>query len=174
MANEQFFEALQEKEKEKSKGRNKKPVHESDTDSDSSIPEYDEIDHSYSEDDTEMLKTHKNYFLPASKEDGYKYLNEIWDTLNPPVEEENLVGKWYGALYHESKKIYFFIGKIVCQYLKDEDGSPIQLELDYLKRSVSSTATILEENPPHLNACGIFLMHNIISGPLNGVTMKGK
>ena len=37
MANEQFFEALQEKKKEKSKGRNKKPVHESDTDSDSSI-----------------------------------------------------------------------------------------------------------------------------------------
>ena len=95
------------------KGRIKKQVHESDTDSDSSIPEYDEINYSNSEDEAEMLKTHKNYFLPASKEDGYKYLNEIWDTLNPPVEEENFVGKWYGAIYHESKEIYFFIGKIV-------------------------------------------------------------
>ena len=97
----------------------------------------------------------------------------MWDTLNPPVEEENLVGKWYGALYHESKKICFFIGKIVYQYLNDEDGSPVQLELDCLKRPVSSTATILEENLPHLKACGILLMHNIISGPLNGVPMKG-
>ena len=37
-----------------------------------------------------MLKTHEKYFPPVSKEDGYKYLNEMWDTLNPPVEEENI------------------------------------------------------------------------------------
>ena len=59
------------------------------------------------------------------------------------------------------------------QYLNDEDGLPVQLELDCLRQPVSSTATILEENPPHLKACGIFLMHNTISGPLNGVPMKG-
>ena len=69
-------------------------------------------------------------------------------------------------MYHESKKIYFFIGKIVRRYLKDEDGPAVQLELDCLKRPVSSTATILEENPAHLRDCGIFLIHNIICGPL--------
>ena len=92
-SNQQFIKALQENKKEKSKGRNKKPVHESDTDSDSSIPEYDEIrNDSYSEDDTEMLKTHEKYFPPVSKskEDGYKYLNEMWDTLNPPVKKKIL------------------------------------------------------------------------------------
>ena len=68
-----------------------------------------------------------------SKEDGYKYLNEMWDTLNSPVEGENLVEKWYGAIYHESKKIYFFIGKIVRHHLKDEDGPVVRLELDCLK-----------------------------------------
>ena len=66
-SNQQFIKALQENKKEKSKGRNKKPVHKSDTDSDSSIPEYDEINHSYSEDDTEMLKTHKNIFCQCQK-----------------------------------------------------------------------------------------------------------
>ena len=59
-----------------------------------------------------MLKTHEKYFPPVSKEDGYKYLNEMWDTLNPPVKEENLVGKWYGAIYHESKKIIFSLEKL--------------------------------------------------------------
>ena len=75
-------------------------------------------------------------------------------------------------MYHESKKIYFFIGKIVRRYLKDEDGPAVQLELDCLKWPVSSTATILEENPAHLRDYGIFLMDNIICGPLNGVPMK--
>ena len=51
-----------------------------------------------------MLKTHKKYFQPVSKEDGCKYINEMLDTLNPPVEEENLVGKRYGAIYHDYKQ----------------------------------------------------------------------
>ena len=39
-----------------------------------------------------MLKTHEKYFPPVSKskEDGYKYLNEMWDTLNPPVKKKIL------------------------------------------------------------------------------------
>ena len=60
--------------------------------SDSSITDYDESDHSYSEDDTRMLKAHASCFSLASKDKNI-YLNEMWYTLNPPVEEENLVRK---------------------------------------------------------------------------------
>lgn len=61
--------------------------------SNSSITDYDKSDHSYGEEDTEVLKTHKHYFPLASKEDANTYLNEMWYKLNPPVEEENLVRK---------------------------------------------------------------------------------
>ena len=61
--------------------------------SDSSITDYDQSYNSCSEDDTEMLKSHANYFPFASNKYRNIYLNEMWYTLNLAFEEEYLVRK---------------------------------------------------------------------------------
>lgn len=126
--------------------------------------------------DTSIRPEHvdDSLFPPQDDLDGYKYLLEVWDELNPPVEEKDLQGKIFGVIYNDKNdKPHFFIGKIIARYLYDEDGPAKEFQVEVFKKAATSTSTILEETPTHLKDIANYPAHNIICGPLQASLLTG-
>ena len=100
----------------------------------------------------------------------------MWKEINPPVSEEDLTGKLFGAIYEvpgKKKKAKLFVGRCTRRFLKDADGPTDGLELHCLDLAIGSPI-ILNERPPHLERdLGFFPTYNIIAGPLNAKHTSG-
>ena len=100
----------------------------------------------------------------------------MWKEINPPVSEEDLTGKFFGAIYEvpsKKKKTKLFVGRCTRRFLKDADGPTDGLELHCLDLAIGSPI-ILNERPPHLERdLGFFPTYNIIAGPLNAKYISG-
>ena len=104
-----------------------------------------------------VMTTPVNRKIPRKKE-----LIDLWKYLNPPVEEKDLIDHWFGAVYTQGKKKYFYIGKLKKRFLDDGEGNVYAVELDCLKLWVVN-GTILESYP--INFKGdvfVFDIHDII------------
>ena len=113
---------------------------------------------------------------PLSERQAYKHMLSMWKEINPPVSEEDLTGKFFGAIYEvpgKKKKAKLFVGRCTRRFLKDADGPTDGLELDCLDLAIGSPI-ILNERPPHLERdLGFFPTYNIIGGPLNAKYISG-
>lgn len=90
-------------------------------------------------------------FPPKNRIQAFEYLASVWEELNPPVPENQLIGKLVGVVYYsDDRKPHFFIGKILARKLNEQTKSAEAFTIDCMKRASTSTATILEETPPHL------------------------
>ena len=100
-----------------------------------------------------------------------EYLISFWKSLSPPVAEDDIIHKWYGAVYEHKKKFHLYVGKATRRFLYDEDGPVTAIELDCLKPRIG-TGTILEAYDKARKDVDRFPLCNIIAGPLNIVPMR--
>ena len=69
----------------------------------------------------------------AENNDERELTQQLWTKLSPPVPEESVVQRWYGAIYHGKKKSHLYVGKAIRRFLDDADGPVSGIELDCLK-----------------------------------------
>ena len=68
---------------------------------------------------------------------GYiRQLKSAWKRMAPPVTEKPILGKWYAVIYESKKTKNLFIGKVLCRFLLDDNGSAESAELRCLKPKV--------------------------------------
>ena len=99
-------------------------------------------------------------------------LQRTWSSLNPPVQEREVVGKWYAGIYEGKKGKKLCIGRLARRFLEDKDGEVDGIEMRCLKPKVG-LGTVMEDTPDHLPDIGIFKMYDITDGPLDIVPLKG-
>ena len=114
--------------------------------------------------------------FPPITEQAIIYLKNVWEGMFPPVEETDVLQKWFAGLYYKtlSSKPLLFVGKAIRRFLQSEKGPAQFLELDCLQLAVTTYTTELHEVPQHLQRdLGLFSIPDIIAGPLTA-TYKGK
>ena len=47
---------------------------------------------------------------------------KTWDTIFPPVKEENIKGEWYAIIYVGKKGPHTFVARIQKKFRADSDG----------------------------------------------------
>ena len=65
-------------------------------------------------------------------EDDEDGLIKLWKSIAPPTNESDLLGKWFGVIYYQSKKTYLYVGKVAQRFLFDEGGPVAALRVDCL------------------------------------------
>ena len=133
VSQKEFLEQLQIKEEESKTSKNKsckKPnkkglltTAEKENSSESEI-EDESVKSSEEEDEDsdESIEERKKHEIPCINiKQPELYLFSVWDSLSPPVSEENLIGKWYAIIFGE-KIPYLFIAKFDWCFLQDENG----------------------------------------------------
>ena len=177
VSNKEYLDALKQKEAEKKSKKTKKtkPNKSVPMEMDKTDIVTDEIDSEDSITDIDSGEETQEFTLKVleSANNATKYMNSVWRSLNPPIKEEEIVGKWYACVYGEKKKQTLYIAKINMRYLFDVDGPTTDLFMSCLKPGVGST-TILEESPEDLTDEGKFPIYNVIAGPLNVLPIKGR
>ena len=53
--------------------------------------------------------------------------------FKPPHSEEDIVGKWYGAIYKSGLKKMVYVGKFLRRFLADPEGPVESLEIHCTK-----------------------------------------
>jgi len=126
-----------------------------------------------SEDDMPQSENEENE-VPAADDDlgPEQVLRKTWGTINPPVSQEAILGKWYAVTYETKRTSRLFIGKIVKRFLTDKDGSVESLEIRCLKPKVGYQTTI-EDTPEHLPDISVFNLTDVIYGPLEVISVRG-
>ena len=111
-------------------------------------------------------------FIPRTASEIKKELYKFWKTLSPPHKESDIIGKWYAAIYMDSKgKPLLNIGRATLRLLDDEasaGGKCTDVQLNCLKPHVGNTLS-MEEYPEGQVDQELFKIYNIIAGP---VTME--
>ena len=76
--------------------------------SDTDIDVMSEGDSSIIDDDNDLLPT--------------DILRSNWETLSPPVPEEDVLGKWYTIIYATKQATHLYLGKILKHFLLKDIG----------------------------------------------------
>ena len=80
-------------------------------------------------------------FAPATGDQNLAYLRDVWPMFESTVNEEDLLGKFVGTIYIDTRgKANLFVAKISRRFI--EDKAVHSMELDCLKPAVGRT-TIL-------------------------------
>ena len=94
----------------------------SESGSEDSEVSYDNSESSSGDDDESFINnSSKSEFLPTCEE-GYAYLHSVWDELNPPLQEQNIMGKYFGLIYYSDKsrkKGWLFVSKVIRRFYQD-------------------------------------------------------
>ena len=96
----------------------------------------------------------------------------MWKEINPPISEEDLTGKFFGAIYEvlrKKKKVILFVGRFTRRFLKDANCLTDVLELDSLDLAIGSLI-VLNKRPPS----GFFSQHiMLLVALLNAIYING-
>lgn len=96
-------------------------------------------------------------------------LNRVWSSINWPVEEDEIVGRWFAVIYNGKRTKTLYIAKANRRFLEDENGSIDKLLMTCLKPKVG-LETLLEDTPKHLPPDqDMFDPWDIIYGPMMAV-----
>lgn len=115
------------------------------------------------------IDSDKNYFQFLNKNEAKTKLKQFWDSISPPVPEDDILGKWYIGIYKDPKlrgRQTFCIGKAVRRFLEDAEGPVTGLQLDCLKPRVGNT-TVLDEYPEGHGDIDLFNITDVFGGPLD-------
>ena len=109
--------------------------------------------------------THSFFPINTIKNTKTKLI-KFWKSISPPCKEADILGKWFGCIYMDSKgKENFYIGRAKNRFLHDEEGKVKEILFECLKPHVGND-NIMEEYPEgqsDLYSCETF---NIFDGPL--------
>ena len=152
-----------------------------DTDEDADILEDDSDssnesnDYSDSEDEGPSLPPSFK-FPPSTENESYAYLKLVWSEFNPPVQEKDVQGCYFGLIYffdEKGKKGRPFVGKLLRRFSPDENSGIQYLETERLKYTLGAL-TVLEKNPSHFDReTDIIPAWDVVAGPLK-VTLEVK
>ena len=94
----------------------------------------------------------------------------LWDELNQPIPEQNIIGKYFGLIYYtdeSQKKGRLFVGKVIRRFCQDAKGPAQFLEFECLKYA-SGTPTVLEKSPSYFDQeIDLIPAWDIICGPMS-------
>ena len=71
---------------------------------------------------------------------------QCWIAINPPVLENEIVGKWFGCIFNSRKCSNLFVGRALNRFLYDEGGYTVALRLDCLQLKFGVTDCIFKEH----------------------------
>ena len=100
-------------------------------------------------------------------------LLRTWNNPSPLTQESEVISKWYIGMWETKKSKNLCIGRLMKQFLDEEDGKVFSVEMSCLKPKVG-LETIMEETPENLPDVAIFKIEDIIDGPITALTMKRK
>ena len=106
------------------------------SESDSEDPEvpYDDSKSVLGNDDEIFINNpSKPEFPPTCEDEGYAYLNSVWDELNPPIPEQNIIGKYFGLIYYtdeSQKRVDCLLVKSLEDFVKTQKVQPSFLNLN--------------------------------------------
>ena len=109
----------------------------------------------------------EDYF--DSSTDVKEKLKLFWKSISPPVKEDEVLGKWFIAIYKDPKpkgRQTYCIGRAKMRFLDEADGKVSQLQLDCLKPRVGNT-TVLQEYPEGRSDIDIFNVTDVFGGPID-------
>ena len=133
---------------------------------------YDDSESALGDDDDEIFINNpsKPEFPPTCEDEGYAYLHPVWDELNPPIPEQNIIGKYFGLIYYTDesrKKSRLFVGKVIRRFCQGAKGPAQFLEFECLKYA-PGTPTVLEKSPSHFDReIDLIPAWDIICGPIS-------
>ena len=106
-----------------------------------------------------------------SDENIQNILWKTWDNIFPPVEEEDIKGKWFAIIYMGQKVPHVFIARFQRRFRFDCDAPVEAIECVCLKEKLGFSNTELEEqaNPKS----EIIVLSDVMFGPLD-CTMVGR
>ena len=115
-------------------------------------------------------------FPPTTTFAAVQHLASVWQNLNPPNEQDQLLGKLVGVIWRDGPRSYFFVGKILARFLDGEGVTAKSFQIECLKNAPSAFATTLEETPQHLEKdIALFPAYDIICGPFKSATaLRGR
>ena len=121
--------------------------------------------------DEELADDHVSQIACSSKTVSNGHTNDVkstlwktWDTIFPPVEEQDLKGKWYAICYAGRKIAHLFIARVTKRFRFDEGGPVEAIECLCLKEKFGTGDTILEEDSAAKPE--MIPIHDVIMGPL--------
>ena len=174
----------QEEVKEKKKKKRKKIESETESESEIEIEFNDDSEDEFpSTSLKKMLKEFSLQFPPATEKHAKLYLNSVWESVCPPVEEISIINAWYAVIYNpvevgtaSSSKPRLYVGKVIRRFLREKNGIAQFLEINCLQPAIKTTTTELIEFPSHLGEdIGLFAIPDVIAGPLQGLYLgQGK
>ena len=106
------------------------------SESDSEDPEvpYDDSESALGNDDEIFINNpSKPEFPPTCEDEGYAYLHSVWDELNPPIPEQNIIGKYFGLIYYtdeSQKRVDCLLVKSLEDFVKTQKVQPSFLNLN--------------------------------------------
>ena len=136
----------------------------------------DEVTGSVSEAEIGVEEEPEEEVMEESREDeagDTEDLKILWKGLCPPTREEDIIQKWFGAVYIQNKKQYLCVGKATKRFLDDEDGAITGIELDCLKPHVGTETELESYTGSTSRDIGLFSIHDIIEGSLIVEPLKG-
>ena len=92
-------------------------------------------------------------------------LKAFWSNISPPTTQDQIVGKWYAAIYEEKNRKSMCIGRATQRFLTEKDGTVTHLELDCLKPQVGN-GNMLESYPDGQSDVWMFELKDVFGGKL--------
>ena len=89
--------------------------------------------------------------------------------MNPPKNEEELIGQLFAHIFTSKKASNLYIKKILKRFLNDEDneeGYVSALEMDRLQLKLEVTDRIFQEHKAPLKDVNVIPIKNVFIGPL--------
>ena len=136
----------------------------------------DEVTGSVSEAEIAIEEETEEEVMEESSEDeggDTEDLKKLWKGLCPPTREEEILQKWFGAVYVKNSKQYLYVGKATKRFLDDEDGAITGIELDCLKPHVGTGTELESYAGGSSRDIDVFPIHDIIEGSLFVEPLKG-
>ena len=89
--------------------------------------EDDDVDETGTEEDE--LENEESENEDLKEDDLSRKLDAVWESVSPPIPEEEIIGKWYGVVVRTKRRKTLYIAKVVRRFLIDVGGPVEKLEM---------------------------------------------
>ena len=99
-------------------------------------------------------------------------MEKSWDAMNPPKNEEELIGQWFACVFKSTKTPNLYIGKIRKRFLTaevNEKGYVAAVEMDCLQQKLGVTDWIFREHKAPLKDIDVIRIKDVFMRPLKGI-----
>ena len=132
----------------KVKYEDKSDSDESDNSEEKESDHFEEESDSFEEDD-DLEISEENESADDRDVNVSKKLHETWSRLSLPIDGSEIVGKWFAGIFKTKRSKRLYIGQLMEQFLKDENGDVDVIEMRCLRPRVG-LSTVMKGTPDHL------------------------